>query len=195
MVCPSYLHCERFNYARQSYGGMNPTIEENVRKGLWRMEYDIPGTEEEEQQKYSSHTSNIKVKHEVDDMIDSDNEGGAEYKINVRREGEEDNEEEGEIDSEEEDRKAISGPVYGSIIGTIGRKFNRNNNKKVKSEPNKQGNSSKNNNNNQKSNPRKRKHEDPQDNFDGSQMSSKKKKKGFWKNKNKQKNRQNNNSS
>lgn len=127
--CPSYLQCERYTYARQSYGGMNPTVEDSVRKGSWVIEFETPDPE--------PHRTRAEAiaKAEV-----SFEEGGELLgpKSDPLSSGE-----------EEED-----GPVVGSIIGTIGKRFNRKN--------------------------RKRAH-DPQDNLDEATIASKKRKKQFWK--------------
>ncbi|CAG7726771.1 unnamed protein product [Allacma fusca] len=125
--CPSYLQCERYTYARQSYGGMNPTVEESIKKGTWFIEYETGDPEPSARQE-------VVTKTEV-----SFEEGGdlLQPKVDPLSSGEE-----------------SDGPVMGSIIGTIGKRFNRKAMKRA---------------------------HDPQDNLDEATISSKKRKKQLWK--------------
>jgi hypothetical protein len=34
--CPSYSQLEGHTFGRQSFGGFNPLVEQNVKSGLWR---------------------------------------------------------------------------------------------------------------------------------------------------------------
>ena len=104
---------------------MNPTVEENIRKGLWQMEFEIPLPDEEE----TAHSSRPVKKEPT---------------------------EEGELSSNSDDD--LNAPVYGSLIATIGKRFNRKNKMK-------------------------RPHDDLQDNLDEGSLAPKKKKKTLprWK--------------
>lgn len=82
----SYNHCERYIFGRQSYGGFNPAVEKNVKKGIWR-----PFYLDECDNPYESSDEDDKFKKQSD--------------VDV---------------SDEEMAK-----TYGSLIGTMAKKFGK----------------------------------------------------------------------
>lgn len=62
----SYSQCEGHIFGRQSFGGFNPVLEQNVRKGIWRPFYIDPTHLEDEDEELDSETKKKDMKDEMD---------------------------------------------------------------------------------------------------------------------------------
>lgn len=85
----SYNQCERYVFGRQSFGGFNPVVEKNVRKGIWKPFYLEEGD------------------------------------VAVESSDEDEKKPQSDVDVSDEEMAK----TYGSLIGTLAKRFNRRNEK------------------------------------------------------------------
>ncbi len=93
----SYNQCERYVFGRQSFGGFNPVVEKNVRKGIWKPFYLEEGD------------------------------------VAVESSDEDEKKPQSDVDVSDEEMAK----TYGSLIGTLAKRFNKRNEKGKRGNKNK----------------------------------------------------------